>query len=86
MRILVLFQCLKTMFESEKEIRKQLKMQSQAFQDHLNDAIRVREQEIERRFGRNFDEKLTEERCKFKEQVAAMVGRLRGMDQAIRGM
>lgn len=72
--------------QSEKDLRKQLRLQSEAFQDHLADAIKMREQEIERRFGRNFDEKLTEERCKFKEQVAAMVGRLRGMDQAMRGL
>lgn len=60
-------------------------MQSEAFSDHLADALKIRETEMERVLGRDFDEKLTEERCKFKEQVATMVGRLRGMDSALKG-
>lgn len=71
--------------ESERDLRQQLKLQSEAFQDHLADAVKMRELEIERKFGRSFDEKLMEERCAFKQQVAAMVGRLRGMDQAMKG-
>lgn len=71
--------------ETERDLRQQLKLQSEAFQDHLNDAIKTREMEIEQNYGRNFDEKLMTERSKFKEQVAAMVGRLRGMDQAMKG-
>lgn len=61
-------------------------MQSQAFADHLNDAIKLKEQEVEVKLTRDFDEKLLEEKCKHKEQLAAMVGRLRGLDQAIKGI
>lgn len=66
-------------------MREKLKLQSQAFADHLNDALKVREDELKRMLGRDFDEKLTEERCRFKAQVAAMVGRLKGMDDAFKG-
>lgn len=76
---------MKLKFEGEKELREKLKLQSQAFADHLADALRIREEELTRILGRDFDEKLTEERCKFKAQVGAMVGRLKGMDDAFKG-
>lgn len=72
--------------ENDKELRNKLKVQSQAFADHLSDALKVREDELKRMIGRDFDEKLTEERCRFKAQVAAMVGRLKGMDDAFKGI
>lgn len=79
-----MFQCLKLRQDSEKELRLQLKSQSQAFSDHLSDAIKAREHEIEKQLLRGYDEKLTKERCKFKEQIAGMIGRLRGLDHAMR--
>lgn len=66
-------------------MREQLKRQSQAFNDHLAEAIKVREIEIERVLSRKFDELLEEERCRFKMQISAMVGRLRGLDEGIKG-
>nr|CAH7745667.1 unnamed protein product [Callosobruchus chinensis] len=75
---------LKMKREADLELREQLKLQSQAFNDHLADAIRTRELEIERGFARKFDEMLEEERCRFKMQLAAIVGRLKGLDQAIK--
>ncbi|GJQ76018.1 hypothetical protein Trydic_g18071 [Trypoxylus dichotomus] len=76
--------CLKLRQETESELRRQLRMQSEAFTDHLNDAVKIKEAEVEKRLIRNFDEKVLEERCSYKEQIAKMVGRLRGLDQAIR--
>ncbi|XP_017777213.1 PREDICTED: MICOS complex subunit Mic60 [Nicrophorus vespilloides] len=76
--------CLKLRQESEHELRQKLKMQSEAFTDHLEDAIQTREMELERLLNRKFDEDLTEERCKYKMQVSAMVGRLRGMEEAMK--
>lgn len=76
--------CLKMRNESEHHLRQRLKTQSEVFNDHLNDALKLREMEVEQIFNRNFDEKITEERCKYKMEVAAMVGRLRGMDQAFK--
>ncbi|KRT79302.1 hypothetical protein AMK59_8514 [Oryctes borbonicus] len=76
--------CLRLRQETETELRRQLRMQSEAFADHLNDAVKVKEAEVEKRLIRNFDEKVLEERCSYKEQLAGMIGRLRGLDQAIR--
>ncbi|XP_074027023.1 MICOS complex subunit Mic60 isoform X1 [Leptinotarsa decemlineata] len=77
-------QVLKLRREAELEMREQLKRQSQAFTDHLEDAVKTREMEIERAFARKFDEMLESERCRFKIQLAAVVGRLKGLDQAIK--
>ncbi|CAH2009080.1 unnamed protein product [Acanthoscelides obtectus] len=85
-RLMLCFQqnALRMKREHEQELREQLKLQSQTFNDHLADAIRTREMEIERAFSRKFDEMLEEERCRFKLQLAAIVGRLKGLDQAIK--
>ncbi|XP_066147249.1 MICOS complex subunit Mic60 isoform X2 [Euwallacea fornicatus] len=77
-------QVLKLRKEAEQELRVQLKRQSQVFNDHLEEAIKVRETEIERVLSEKFDKDLEEERCRFKKQLSAMVGRLRGLDEAIK--
>lgn len=66
-------------------MREQLKRQSQCFTDHLDDAVRTRSLEIERVLARKFDEDLEAERCKYKMQLSAMVGRLRGLDLVLKG-
>ncbi|KAL3268175.1 hypothetical protein HHI36_007302 [Cryptolaemus montrouzieri] len=77
-------QCLKLRKESECYLREQLKRQSQAFADHLEEALLQKEREIDRGLARKFDEKLEEERCRFKMQLAAMIGRLRGLDRTMK--
>lgn len=76
--------CLCLRLESERELRRQLKLQSETFSDHLNDALKVREKELQRDFARHLDEKVTEEKCKFQLQLSALTGRVRGMDQAFK--
>lgn len=71
--------------ETEEELRRQLKLQSEAFADHLKDAVANKEVEMERLMLKKFDEKLEAERCKFKLQLSAIVGRLRGLESAIEG-
>jgi len=76
--------CLCLRMDSERELRRQLKLQSETFSDHLSDALKVREIEMERDFARHLDEKLTEERCRFKMQLSALAGRVKGMDHALK--
>lgn len=61
-----------------------MKRQSQAFADHLEEALLQKEKEIDRNLARMFDEKLEEEKCRFKMQLAAMIGRLRGLDRTMK--
>ncbi|XP_049823305.1 MICOS complex subunit Mic60 isoform X2 [Aethina tumida] len=77
-------QSLKMKKEADCEMREALKRQSQTFADHLAEAIEARAKEIERELTRAFDEQLESERCKFKYQLATMVGRLKGLDHAIK--
>lgn len=77
-------QCLKLRKESECYLREQLKRQSQAFADHLEEALRQKEKEVDRGLARKFDEKVEEERCRFKMQLAAIIGRLRGLDRTMK--
>lgn len=72
-------------FDAEKALILQLKEHAQNFQDTLKKALRGKEEELIRKFGRNFDERLTQEKCLFKEQLAKMIGRLKGMDDAMKG-
>lgn len=71
--------------DAEKELRRQLRIQSETFTDHLDSAVKAKEVELERKFARSLEEKLNEERCKNKVQISAMVGRLRGLDEALKG-
>ncbi|XP_018568221.1 MICOS complex subunit Mic60 isoform X2 [Anoplophora glabripennis] len=77
-------QLLKVRKEADNELREQLKRQSQAFSDHLHEAINIKAEEIERVLTRKYDELLEAERCQYKIQLATAVGRLKGLDQAIR--
>uniref|UniRef100_A0A069DW02 MICOS complex subunit MIC60 n=1 Tax=Panstrongylus megistus TaxID=65343 RepID=A0A069DW02_9HEMI len=70
--------------ECERNMRLQMKRQAEAHADHLMEAMQMKEKEMERKLRREMEERLLEEKNKFKEEIAAMVGRLRGMDDAMR--
>ncbi|XP_063929614.1 MICOS complex subunit Mic60 isoform X2 [Zophobas morio] len=76
--------CLQLRKEAEHELREQLKRQSQVFADHLDEAVATRAMEIERNLARKFDEQLEKESTTYKMELAAMVGRLRGLDTALK--
>lgn len=63
-----------------------MKRQSEAHTDHLTDALAQKEVEMKRKFQRELDEKITTEQAAYKLQLAAMLGKLKGMDAALKGM
>lgn len=71
--------------DAERELRLHMKRQSEAHADHLQDALKVRESELKRMFERDLNEKLWQEQTAYKEQLAAMLGKLKGMDAALKG-
>nr|CAD7394450.1 unnamed protein product [Timema cristinae] len=75
---------LKLQVENDQELRKQLKLQQEIHSDHMADVIKVKEHEAERQFLRRLDEKLAEEQAKFKTRLASMLGRLKGIDAALK--
>ncbi|XP_055376475.1 MICOS complex subunit Mic60 isoform X2 [Condylostylus longicornis] len=70
--------------EAEKELRKQLKQQAEAHVDHIKDAVAVKEAELKNSFSRELDEKLSAEKGAYKLQLASMLGKLKGMDAALK--
>lgn len=71
--------------ENEARLRQQLKQQSEAHSDHLEDAVTEKEKELRRIFNRELNEKLSVEQATYKLQLATMLGKLRGMDTALKG-
>lgn len=71
--------------ENEARLRQQLKKQSEAHSDHLEDAVNEKEKELRRIFNRELNEKLSVEQATYKLQLATMLGKLRGMDAALKG-
>lgn len=71
--------------ENEAKLRAQLKKQSEAHVDHLEDALNEKEKELRRVFNRELNEKLSVEQAAYKLQLATMLGKLRGMDSAMKG-
>lgn len=69
----------------ERNLRNQMKRQSEAHTDHLTDALAQKEVEMKRKFQRELDEKITTEQAAYKLQLAAMLGKLKGMDAALKG-
>ncbi|XP_049777643.1 MICOS complex subunit Mic60 isoform X2 [Schistocerca cancellata] len=70
--------------EAERELRMQLKRQAEAHSDHLHDALALREVELSRKYQRTADERIAEEQAKYKLQIASMMGRLKGLETALR--
>ena len=71
--------------EAERSLRDQLKRQVEAHTDHLSDALSQKEAEMKRQFSREMDEKLANERATYNSQLAGMLGKIKGMDSALKG-
>lgn len=71
--------------QMEKDLRSQLKSQSEAHVEHLKDAVDLKENEMKRVFSIQLDEKLATEKASYKLQLASMVGKLKGMESALKG-
>ncbi|XP_075147962.1 inner membrane mitochondrial protein mitofilin isoform X2 [Haematobia irritans] len=69
--------------EAERQLRQHLKQQAEAHMDHLKDAISMRESELKRNYSKELEDKLSTEKANYKLQLAAMLGKLRGMDAAL---
>lgn len=68
----------------DDEMRKQLKLQAQIHADHLREALATMERENERKINRALNEQKEDEAIKSKTQLAAVIGRLRGLDEALK--
>uniref|UniRef100_A0A182Q2H4 MICOS complex subunit MIC60 n=1 Tax=Anopheles farauti TaxID=69004 RepID=A0A182Q2H4_9DIPT len=69
--------------ELEQQLREQMKRQTEAHVDHLKDALTQKEVEMRRKFQRELDEKITTEQASYKLQLAAMLGKMKGIHKAL---
>lgn len=65
-------------------MRKQLQLQSQVHADHLREILSMKDSEMQRMVDRAVSEHSEEETVKYKTQLAAVIGRLRGLDGALK--
>lgn len=71
--------------EKERELNNVLKKNVDAHNDHLREALELKEKEMRRKFDRELEEKLSTENANYKVQLATMIGKLKGMDDAMKG-
>lgn len=71
--------------EGEQRIRDTLRKQAEAHVDHLNDALKLKESELRRLFERELDDRVSKEKTSYKTQLAAYLGKLKGMEDALKG-
>ncbi|XP_033322346.1 inner membrane mitochondrial protein mitofilin isoform X2 [Megalopta genalis] len=78
----------KKLLEEQKkfndEMRRQLKLQEQVHTDHLQESLSVKEEEAERILNRLLNEQSEADGLKYKSQLASIVGRLRGLEAALK--
>ncbi|KAG8035538.1 hypothetical protein G9C98_006991 [Cotesia typhae] len=67
-----------------EELRKQLKLQSQINADQLKETLELKERETERLVNQTLEERLENESSNYKAQLGVVVGRLRGLDEALK--
>ncbi|XP_071455132.1 MICOS complex subunit Mic60 [Hetaerina americana] len=67
-----------------KQCKEEMKKASDAHAKHLADAVTARTLELERRYKRELDEKVTSEKLEFKSKLASYLGRLQGIDAAMK--
>uniref|UniRef100_A0ABD2WPS8 MICOS complex subunit MIC60 n=2 Tax=Trichogramma kaykai TaxID=54128 RepID=A0ABD2WPS8_9HYME len=68
----------------DDELRRQLMLQAQVHADHMREALGAKDREMDRKIERALSEQKEQDSSKSKNQLAAVIGRLRGLDEAIK--
>ncbi|XP_062574094.1 MICOS complex subunit Mic60-like isoform X3 [Saccostrea cucullata] len=69
--------------QHEVDLRQQLARQAAAHSDHLQEVLKVQEQELLQKYERQFNLKFIEERQAFQAEIAGWVARLKGIETAV---
>ncbi|XP_057323754.1 MICOS complex subunit Mic60 isoform X2 [Microplitis mediator] len=67
-----------------EELRKQLKLQAQVNADQMKETLDLKEKETQRLINHTLEEQLENESSNYKAQLGVIVGRLRGLDEALK--
>ncbi|XP_046668596.1 MICOS complex subunit Mic60 isoform X2 [Homalodisca vitripennis] len=69
--------------ECDKEIHNQMKRQEQVHIDLLNDQLKLKEKEVERKLIQRLEDRVLEEQGRLQAELADMTGRMKGLNEAI---
>lgn len=67
----------------DEEIHNQMKRQEQVHIDVLNDQLKLKEKEVERKLIQRLNDRVLEEQSKLQGELADMTGRMQGLNEAI---
>ncbi|KAL1449991.1 hypothetical protein WDU94_002455, partial [Cyamophila willieti] len=68
----------------ERDMRAQLKRQAEAHSDHLAEIMKLKQNAVDSKVVRDYESKLFEEKAKYKEQIGAMIGRMKAFEEAFK--
>lgn len=71
--------------ECQKLLRDQLRRQAEVYADHLEEVIQMKNREAERQLKQNANEKIEDMRVNYNRQLAKIIGRMKGLDFALKG-
>lgn len=71
--------------EFQKLLREQLRKQAEVHADHLEEVIQMKNREAERLLKQNVNEKIEDMRVNYNRQLAKIIGRMKGLDFALKG-
>lgn len=80
-----MFQLLEEKKQFEDVMLKELKIQKQLFDDSLKEQLVLKEKENQRAIKRALSEQTENASLEYKTQIAALIGRLKGVEGALKG-
>lgn len=69
----------------EAKFKQQLRLQTEVHADHLKEAAKLAEKEVDRRLRLEYSEKAEIERLKYQEQVSGMTSVMHAINDALKG-
>lgn len=79
------FQELKLKMDFEKELVTNLRRQAEVHADHIEEIVTLKDNEANRRIERALAEKVDDAKINYNRQLAKIIGRMKGLDAALRG-
>lgn len=72
--------------DAQRDLKDQVKRLTQAHNENIDETVKLRESELNRQFEKILHEQLSNERLEYQIKLNNMVGKVQGMDAAIKGL
>lgn len=70
----------------EDDLKNHLRRQAEVYKDHLDEIVYLKDQEAERKLKHSIDEKIEQMQINYNIQLARIIGRMKGIDFALKGV